>query len=142
MMDSRRSTKTRSYVDPSNASPASHVSRSSASLISSHRPSIGDRTHSAPSVAASRERQERRQTRTSSLAQQGSRSRDGSRAENEAWFSPGPTDEEETVHASNGFCLVSFPVFDAPHRSAPVTVLQNRAIARTSANCMTTTIID
>lgn len=137
-MDSRRSKKTRSYAEPSKASRTSPVSRSSASSSASgSRPGIGDRTHSAPSVAASRERQERRQTRTSSLAQQGSRAGDGGRGGNEALFSPGPADEEEeSVEASNGFCLVSYRVFAASRDQFPE-IWPRRFHATISADYMT-----
>lgn len=124
-MDSRRSKKTRSYVEPSKASRGSHASRSSASSSTlGARPGIGDRTHSASSVAAPRERQERRQTRTSSFAQQGSAVGDESRDGNEPLFSPAPADEEETAQASDGSSPVSYHVCNVSRRSTRATVSQ------------------
>lgn len=113
-MESRRSKKTKSYVEPPKATRASHASRSSASSSTvGARPGVGDRTYSAPSVVVSRERQERRQSRTTSLAQHGLKVGDDSPDENKASFSAESGDEEETAESSNGLCPVSNHAFDA-----------------------------
>lgn len=116
-MDSRRSKKTRSYVEPPKAARASHASRLSASSSTlGARPGTGDRTYSAPSVAVSRERQERRQSKALSISQHSLEDGDDSHDENRAPLPAEPGDEEETTESSNGLCPVSHHVFGTVFR--------------------------